>query len=272
MIDIINVTKSFGGEDIIKNASLRINRDERAGVVGPNGSGKTTLFSLITGEILPDSGSALLPSNIRTGYLRQHLSDYGLESNIVDFTADAVEGLAETHNRIVELEKKLAESPGESALRELGRLQTRYEALGAYSMRNRAEAALTGLGFKPADLARPLGSFSGGWRMRAALARTLIAAPDILLLDEPSNYLDLPAVEWLKRFLSAFDGTMLLISHDRYLLRSLTSVTVEVNAGVITRYQGNYDYYMEERARRAGIAAAAKKNQDKKKGPPAEKH
>jgi ATP-binding cassette subfamily F protein 3 len=147
----------------------------------------------------------------------------------------------------------------------LGELQEEFEHLGGYSLKNKTEAALSGLGFKADDFHNQFKSFSGGWQMRAELARVLVASPDILLLDEPSNYLDLPAIEWLKKSLKEYQGTVLLISHDRYLLNSLANITVEVQNGKLTRYQGNYDYYIKEREQRYITAIAAKKNQDRKK-------
>ena len=153
----------------------------------------------------------------------------------------------------------------ERALKQLGNLQHKFEHLGGYEMRTRAEAALCGLGFHVDEFKKPFASFSGGWQMRAELARTLIANPDLLMLDEPSNYLDLPAVEWLQKFLRGFEGTMLLISHDRYLLRSLVTITLEISGGAVTRYQGGYDYYLKEREERLRHQLAAKKNQDRER-------
>ena len=135
-------------------------------------------------------------------------------------------------------------------LNRIGKYQTEFEHLDGYSISKKAEAALTGLGFSPKSFFSPLSTFSGGWQMRAALARTLISNPGILLLDEPSNYLDIPAIEWLKKFLNNYSGTLLLISHDRYLLKTLTHVTFEVNLGKVTRYAGDYDYYIRERETR----------------------
>ncbi|OGV34355.1 MAG: hypothetical protein A2020_04730 [Lentisphaerae bacterium GWF2_45_14] len=266
MIDFVNISKSYGAREILRDVSLRINSGERAGIVGPNGAGKSTLFGIITGEIYAEKGTVLMPKDMRMGYLRQNLSDYGLEKILVDFVSDSLPELSQIHSRIEEIESGLQSSEDkEKLLNELGELQVKYEALGGYMMRSRAEAALCGLGFKACDLKRPLGSFSGGWQMRACLAKTLIADPALLMLDEPSNYLDIPAIEWLRKFLSAFQGTLLLISHDRFLLKSLTNVTVEINGAIVTRYQGDYDYYIREREEKIRVLEAAKKNQDKKR-------
>ena len=136
---------------------------------------------------------------------------------------------------------------------------------GAYKMHAKAEAALSGLGFHTDEFNKPLKSFSGGWQMRARLAQTLILDPDILLLDEPSNYLDIPAIEWMQRYLNGFKGTLLLISHDRFLLNSLTKVTIEINGGLVNRYAGDYDYYVRERQSRFQSLQAAKENQEKRR-------
>jgi ATP-binding cassette subfamily F protein 3 len=165
------------------------------------------------------------------------------------------------------IERRLTEVEGVERGRlvdRMGALQHDFEHLGGYEMRTRAEAALSGLGFSESEFAKPFETFSGGWRMRAELARTLIGQPDTLLLDEPSNYLDVPAVEWLQRFLKGFAGTLMLISHDRYLLESLTDCTLEVSHGRVTRYAGGYGDYVRERAARLHRQRAAKKSQDRK--------
>ena len=270
MIDFQNVTKSFSGEDILRNVSFRVNDGERAGVVGPNGAGKSTLFGMITGKNLPDSGSIIIPRDHRLGIMHQHISQADINRTLLEFTADAIPELRTGTARLTEIENLLADGNctaemQDSLLREHGKLQTIIEHLGAYSLDMEAQQALSSLGFPVSGFDKKLSEFSGGWQMRAALARVLISHPDILLLDEPSNYLDVPAVEWLCRFLANFPGTLLLISHDRFLLRKLTDVTLEVNAKTVTRYPGNYDFYRTERDNRQKMLEAAKKNTDRKK-------
>ena len=160
---------------------------------------------------------------------------------------------------------RLEDDLDEKSLKRYGELQSRFEHLGGYDIETRVKVALGGLGFAVEDFNKPFSSFSGGWRMRAELSRVLASKPDLLLLDEPSNYLDLPAVDWLQKFLKAYDGTLMLISHDRYLLRTLTSVTVEVDAGKVTRYEGDLDYYLREREVRYQHLLQAKENQDHKR-------
>ena len=268
MIDFIQVSKQFGAQDVLKSVTFRINAGERIGIVGPNGAGKSTIFSLISHDIEADKGEIVIPKHTRIGYLHQQLNPHAVDLNLLDYTQDSIPELKTIHAKIHELEAKVESmdaSGKKRALKRIGDLQHDYEHLGGYEMRARAEAALCGLGFHVAEFEKPFASFSGGWQMRAELARTLIANPDLLMLDEPSNFLDLPAVEWLQKFLRAYEGTMLLVSHDRYLLRSLATVTIEIAGGNVTRYQGGYDYYLKEREERIIHQLAAKKNQDRER-------
>ena len=268
MIDFIQVSKQFGPQEVLKAVTFRINAGERIGIVGPNGAGKSTVFGLLGGDIEADKGEVVLPKNTRLGYLHQQLNPHAVEQNLLEYTEDSIPELKTIPEKIHELEAQMAgfqPLEKERALKQLGDLQHRFEHLGGYEMRARAEAALCGLGFHVAEFGKPFAEFSGGWQMRAELARTLIAHPDLLMLDEPSNYLDLPAVEWLQKYLRGFEGTMLLISHDRYLLRSLATVTLEISGGRATRYQGGYDYYLKEREERLRHQLAAKKNQDRER-------
>ena len=268
MIDFIQVSKHFGPQEVLKAVTFRINAGDRIGVVGPNGAGKSTIFGLISNDIEADKGDVVLPKNIRIGYLHQQLNPHAVDRNLLEYTEDSIPELKTIPARIHELEAKMKEFEPvekERALKQIGNLQHDFEHLGGYEMRARAEAALCGLGFKVEEFEKPFSSFSGGWQMRAELSRTLIANPDLLMLDEPSNYLDLPAVEWLQKFLRGFEGTMLLISHDRYLLRSLATATLEIAGGSATRYQGGYDYYLKEREARILHQLAAKKNQDRER-------
>lgn len=271
MIDFLNVCKGYGGDPILDRASFRVNAGERIGIVGPNGAGKSTVFSLLSGELQPDKGTINLPKNLRIGYLRQQLPASGKTAlPLIDFTMDAIDEVRQMNEELQAIEQQLHDGDTAGADRDRllirqGELQSAVEQLGLYRLKPEAEAALCSLGFEPDALTRPLADFSGGWQMRAALARVLIAQPDLLMLDEPSNYLDVPAVEYLCRTLKAFKGTLLLISHDRFLLRKLTGVTLEVNNGVITRYAGDYDFYRQEREFRRKTLEAAKRNVDRKK-------
>ena len=264
-----NIYKSYGAQELLIDTSFRINKGEHVGIVGANGSGKSTIFSLIIGELEADKGSIAIPKDQRIGYLRQHLDNSATVTSLIGYTENAIPELKILQKKIKQLEhdlnsKSLEQNEKKKLLDKIGKYQTKFEHLGGYSISKKAEAALTGLGFSPDSFFSSLSTFSGGWQMRASLARTLISNPDILLLDEPSNYLDIPAVEWLQKFLKNYQGTLLLISHDRYLLKTLTGITFEINLGKVTRYAGDYDYYMRERETRKQHLEARKINQDKK--------
>ena len=268
MIDFKNLSKSFGGSYVFKDVNCRVNTGERVGVVGPNGAGKSTLFSIITGEMYPDCGEVVIPKDFRLGIMRQHIADTDRERSLLEFTADAIPELKSYSAELEQLEHKLdnaSDDELDTLLKRHGFLQTTIEHLGVYHLEQEAKEALTSLGFPVERLNDPLSGFSGGWQMRAALARVLISHPDILLLDEPSNYLDISAVEWLCRYLANFKGTLLLISHDRFLLRKLCSVTLELNNAKLTRFPGNYDFYRTEKEQRKISLEAAKRNSDHKK-------
>ena len=271
MIDFRNVEKIYSGVFVLNKVTFRINSNERVGLVGPNGAGKSTILNMIIGEISPDSGEIIIPKNMRISYMKQQLPAGSDSVSLLNFTADAIPELKVIADKLKDIENELNDNNNltserkNSLLKQHGSLQTEYEHLGAYTLKSDAEAALTNLGFKIEDFEKPLKSFSGGWQMRAMLARVLISNPDILLLDEPSNYLDIPAVEWLCKFLKSYAGTLILISHDRFLLKKLTDVTLEVNAGQVSRYAGDYDYYRKTREEKIQSLLAAKKNSDRKK-------
>lgn len=267
MIDFTNVSKRYGTQIVLQDASFRVNSGEHAGLVGPNGTGKSTIAGIIAGDISPDQGDITLPNDIEIGILRQQIASEHLPLSLLSFAETGSMTLQKIEQDLHATEREMTESTGSernNLLHSLGELQTQFEHAGGYEQRHRTEAALDGLGFTPPDFQRNMKEFSGGWQMRAALARTLVANPGILLLDEPSNYLDLPAVEWLQHFLRSYTGTLLLISHDRYLLNSLTSITIEVANGITERYTGNYDRYIRDRAARVDAREAAQKNMAKK--------
>ena len=264
MLDFKGVSVHYGHQDVLSDVSFRVNRGDRVGVVGPNGSGKSTLFRIILGEMLPDRGDLVIESSPRIGFTRQNPEPIHPDETLLEYSMRGIPGLSEMERRIEELESSVCDG-NEKALKELGELQTQFEHLGGYDIETRVKVSLGGLGFAADSFDKPFASFSGGWRMRAELSRVLASKPDLLLLDEPSNYLDLPAVEWLQKFLKAYDGTLMLISHDRFLLRTLTNIIVEVDAGTVTRYEGGLDYYLRERDVRYENLKAAKENQDRRR-------
>ena len=264
MLDFKGVSVHYGHQDVLSDVSFRVNRGDRVGVVGPNGSGKSTLFRIILGEMPPDRGDLVIESSPRIGFTRQNPEPIHPDETLLEYSMRGIPGLSEMERRIEELESSVCDG-NEKALKELGELQTQFEHLGGYDIETRVKVSLGGLGFAADSFNKPFASFSGGWRMRAELSRVLASKPDLLLLDEPSNYLDLPAVEWLQKFLKAYDGTLMLISHDRFLLRTLTNIIVEVDAGTATRYEGGLDYYLRERDVRYENLKAAKENQDRRR-------
>jgi ATP-binding cassette subfamily F protein 3 len=260
VLDFQSISVHYGHQDVLNDVTFRVNSGERVGVVGPNGSGKSTLFKIVLGDIQLDKGELIIEGHPRIGFTRQNPAPNSDEETLLEYSLRAVPGLAEIEEEMVELENDLSDP---QKMKRYGELQSRFEHLGGYDIETRVKVALGGLGFTVEEFSKPFKSFSGGWRMRAELSRVLASKPDLLLLDEPSNYLDLPAVEWLQKFLKAYDGTLMLISHDRYLLKSLTDITVEVDAGTAVRYEGDLDWYLNEREVRFEHLRAAKENQDR---------
>ena len=269
MIEFRDVAVRYGPNALFEHASFKINAGERVGIVGPNGSGKSTLFKLILGDLTPDTGDVLHEGSPRIGFVRQHLTPKFPEQTLLQYCLQGIPGFEETEEAITRLEEAIGTEQDptqkERLLRELGDAHTRFELMGGWSLEARVKESLGGLGYRTEDFEKPFATFSGGWRMRAELSRILASKPELLLLDEPSNYLDLPAIEWLQRFLRSYEGTLVLISHDRYLLRAITRITVEVDGGTVTRYNGPLDYYLTERETRYRQLVQAKANQDRKR-------
>ena len=259
MLDFKGISVHYGHQDVLTNVTFRVNAGDRVGVVGPNGSGKSTLFKIVLGEMSTDSGELIIEGSPRIGFTRQNPAPDTPDETLLEYSLRGIPGLSEMEAEMAELEADLADP---AKMKRYGELQTKFEHLGGYDIETRVKVALGGLGFTTEEFSKPFQSFSGGWRMRAELSRVLASKPDLLLLDEPSNYLDLPAVDWLQKYLKAYEGTLMLISHDRYLLRTLTNITVEVDAGTATRYEGDLDWYMKEREVRYQHLKAAKENQD----------
>ena len=266
MINISNVSKYFGTQDVLNGIDIQINEYEKIGIVGPNGQGKSTFFNLISGEINPDEGYINTPKKITMSYMHQNVKLSYKKESLIEYTENSNPKLIKIKNEIKNLNEQIQKHPQNvQLLNKLDDLLENYALLDGYEMTHKAETALSGLGFKENQYNDLFENFSGGWKMRAELARLLISNPKILLLDEPSNYLDLPAIEWLKKYLENFNGTMLMISHDRYLLNSLTTKTIEISNGNAIKYEGNYEYYIDEKNKRLEHELNKEKNLSKKR-------
>lgn len=259
MITITNLSKDYGKKILFENISLSINRGEKIGLIGPNGSGKTTLFALILQEIEPSAGSVVVHKNTQTGYLPQEAS-FKSESSVLS-------ELTEGDERITRLkkEKEGLEERGEAALKRYGEVLHNLEALGYFELEHKAKKILMGLGFKERDFNRPISQMSGGWQMRTLLAKLLTYHYDILLLDEPTNYLDLNAALWLKDYLTGFQGTFIIISHDKAFLNEVTNYTLILENGSIFKVHGNYEHYQRIKEEKRTYLLKQFKEQEKKR-------
>ncbi len=268
MIQFSQVSKAFGRQQVLVDVTFTVHPGERVGIVGPNGAGKSTMFEILSGAQTPDKGEVSYPSSMRLAYVHQQLHDVASETPLLDYAENALPELQHLQVELEKLENALQQpnaDPTGKLLSRLGTLQSEFEHKGGYELKNRAETILSGLGFSVKSFSQPFRNLSGGWKIRAELARNLVAKPDILLLDEPTNYLDTSSVEWLRDFLQHYAGTLLLISHDRYLLNSLTDVTLELLGAHVTRYPGNYDKYIQLREMRHEQLQAQQKNIDHKR-------
>ncbi|HJR02934.1 MAG TPA: ABC-F family ATP-binding cassette domain-containing protein, partial [Methylomirabilota bacterium] len=264
MISLDAVSKGYGGQELLRGMSWRIGRGERIGLVGPNGAGKTTLCRILAGVEEPDAGRVHQDTGVTVGYLPQEVT--GGEDRTV--LAEALSGFDEVWRLEAQLESLAARMAGPDAPAGLtdtyGEVQHRFEALGGYRLEAEAKIILDGLGFGVDAIHRPLAEFSGGWRMRAALARLLLLRPDLLLLDEPTNHLDLESLAWLENFLAAYEGTVVIVSHDRYFLNRMVTAIADLGGGGVTIYHGDYDHFLVEREARQALLEAQARNQAKR--------
>ncbi len=264
MIAINDLTFEIGARALYDEANWHIKPGEKTGLIGANGTGKTTLLKLIVGQYTPTSGSISKAKELKIGYLNQDLLSYQSDKSILHVAMEAFERQNQLHTEIEILLKKLETDHSEDVLHKLSDKQHEFEALDGYSIEYRAHEILAGLGFSDDDQQRSLGEFSGGWRMRVMLAKILLQAPDILLLDEPTNHLDLPSIKWLETYLQAFEGAIVIVSHDRYFLDRVVNRIVECRKGKLTVYAGNYSFYLEEKSLREEIQGNQFKNQQAK--------
>jgi ATP-binding cassette subfamily F protein 3 len=264
MIAINNLTFEIGARALYDEANWHIKPGEKIGLIGANGTGKTTLLKIIVGDYKPTSGTISMAKDLTMGYLNQDLLSYSSDKNIVHVAMEAFERQNQLHDEIEVLLKKLETDYTEDLLHKLSDKQHEFEVLDGYNIEYKAHEILAGLGFSESDCQRKLSTFSGGWRMRVMLAKILLQAPDILLLDEPTNHLDLPSIQWLEDYLKAFNGAIIIVSHDRWFLDKVINRTVESRKGKLTVYAGNYTFYLEEKAQREEIQRGEFKNQQSK--------
>lgn len=267
MLTISGLTKDFGGRTLFEDVALQVNREDRIGLVGPNGAGKTTLFTLILGQESPDAGTVGLQRGVTLGYLPQESAPAGNES-VLELATAITPDMARLQHLLKSWQSRHAsgEAPSEAGHDDLGEfhlLQTQFDEIGGYLLESKAKRILSGLGFREKDFARPCLEMSGGWVMRAHLARLLVQEPDLLMLDEPTNHLDLDALLWFQEYLKTYSGAIVMISHDREFLNQLVHSVVEIRRAQLIRYRGNYEEYVAQRAANEEQLLAAYKNQQR---------
>ena len=267
-ISINNLTVSFGGWDLFKEISFDISQKDRVGLVGRNGAGKSTLMKLIVGEFSPSSGSVSMSNDAIIGYLPQQMKVRD-EASVIIEAMKAFENIHELEKEVTKLSDELAfredyESKDyEKLIERFNHANDHFNMVSSENPQAQAEKALLGLGFKRSDFEKPTNQFSGGWRMRIELVKILLQKPDLLLLDEPTNHLDIESICWLEDYLSQYKGAVLLISHDRKFLDTVTNRTIEIVLGKAYDYKVPYSNYLVLRQERMQQQRAAYENQQK---------
>ncbi|MFC6047374.1 ABC-F family ATP-binding cassette domain-containing protein [Methylobacterium hispanicum] len=250
MIRLDKITKQNGRQLVFVEASAALQRGEKAGLVGPNGAGKTTLFRMMTGEEQPDEGQVAAERGITIGYFSQDVGEMSGCSTV----AAVMEGagpVSAVATELQALETALADPDRmdemEALVERYGEVQARFEELDGYALEGRAQEVLAGLGFSQEMMEGDVGKLSGGWKMRVALARILLMRPDVMLLDEPSNHLDIESLIWLESFLKGFEGALMMTSHDREFMNRIVSKVIEIDGGTLTTYSGDFAFYEQQR-------------------------
>ncbi len=258
MIHLVGVSKGYGRKTLFSGIDLHLGPGDRVGIVGANGSGKTTLFRLIVGEESPDSGTLTCRKDCRIGYLRQEITPRR-GGELLPHVTRAVRGLGALADEREALGRALAErgersdSEAQALAGRLAGVEERFAHAGGYTIESEAQEVLGGLGFTNEDFGRPLSAFSGGWQMRIELAKLLLDRPDALLLDEPTNHLDIPSMQWFEQYILGFQGTLVLVAHDREFLNRTVNRIVEARPGGTRTYPGNYDRYVSMRDQDAAL-------------------
>ncbi|AGC41980.1 ABC transporter ATP-binding protein [Myxococcus stipitatus DSM 14675] len=251
MIRLDNISKQHGQQILFIEASAALHKGEKVGLVGPNGAGKSTLFRMITDQEHPDEGQVAVDRGVTIGYFSQDVGEMSGRSAVSE-VMDGAGPVSTVAAELKQLEADLADPDKADEMEKLveryGLVQGRFEELGGYALEGRAREILAGLGFSEEMMDGDVGALSGGWKMRVALARILLMRPDAMLLDEPSNHLDLESLIWLEGFLKGYEGGLLMTSHDREFMNRIVTKMVEIDGGSLTTYSGNYDFYEQQRA------------------------
>ncbi len=261
MLSINNLSFLIGGRALFEEASLHIKPKDKIGLIGLNGKGKSTLLKLINKDLIPDKGSISRAKECTVGFLNQDLLSYLTEDSILTVAMQAFGEAVDTQRKIDAILKKMETDYTDDLVDKLTKLQEKFEHLDGYAMQAKAEEILEGIGFTTEQLTKPLKEFSGGWRMRVMLAKLLLEKPSLLMLDEPTNHLDLPSIEWVENYLRTYDGSVVVVSHDRQFLNNTIKKTVEVANSSLTLYEGNFDFYLKEKELRTEIQNNAFANQ-----------
>jgi len=261
MLSISNLSFYFGSRALYDGANLHIKPKTKIGLIGANGTGKSTLLRLISGEYSPDGGNISKSGECTIGFLNQDLLSYQTDDSILHVAMQAFERQLELQIQIDAVLHKMETNYEDKDVDLLSKLQEEFERLDGYTIQSKSEEILEGLGFTTEDLNKPLRLFSGGWRMRVMLAKLLLQKPALLLLDEPTNHLDLPSIEWVEKYIHDYEGSVVVVSHDRYFLDRTVDNIAEVSNAKITLYPGNFSFYEEEKALRNEIQKGAYENQ-----------
>lgn len=267
MLNVSNISKSYGGQLLFSGTSFNIGARERMAVIGANGAGKTTLFEIIRGNITPDEGQISKRQGISIGCLQQEIMPSSVRY-LLDAVTDVAAGSMRLKHAIEVIQQEMAEEKdaikSAKLLQEMGELQHKFEAAGGYNIEYEAKIVLSGLGFKASDFRRPLNEFSGGWLMRAELAKLLLLNPDLLLLDEPTNHLDLESCIWFENYLKSYHGAVMVISHDREFLNNVIDSVLAIEPGRIIHHHGNYDGFITARQKELETSEATARRQKRK--------
>ncbi len=261
MLSISNLSFYFGSRALYDGANLHIKPRAKIGLIGANGTGKSTLLRLISGEYTPDGGNISKSGECTIGFLNQDLLSYQTDDSILEVAMQAFERQLELQKLIDKVLHKMETNYEDKDVDQLAKLQEEFERLDGYTIQSKTEEILEGLGFTTSDLSQPLRLFSGGWRMRVMLAKLLLQKPSLLLLDEPTNHLDLPSIEWVEKYIHDYEGSIVVVSHDRYFLDRTIDHIAEVSGAKITLYPGNYSFYTEEKTLRNEVQKGAFENQ-----------